>query len=199
MVIKQGKVKSISANKITIRAQLILWFIKPWLIGIIDNKLNWISRHESGGSITIPTKDREIKGEFKTLVVETIEKCTNCYYGEIDEDDPKPCPICGGNEVIIHQFPLKYKQWQLAIDNCEVDSNIIVDYEIIMSWKDNDVKTEPINYAKIIPQTKKSYTEEENLERLADLLTKYNVRHYLNINAFGYSPIEREIVELFTK
>ena len=37
----------------------------------------------------------------------------------------------------------------------------------------------------------------DKLEQLANLLTKYDVRKYLNINDFGYSLVEREIVKLF--
>lgn len=37
----------------------------------------------------------------------------------------------------------------------------------------------------------------DKLEQLANLLTKYDVRKYLNINNFGYSLVEREIVKLF--
>ena len=39
----------------------------------------------------------------------------------------------------------------------------------------------------------------DKLEQLANLLKKYDVRKYLNINDFGYSLVEREIVKLFEK
>ncbi len=32
------------------------------------------------------------------------------------------------------------------------------------------------------------------LEKLKEVLTKFNVRHHLNINDWGYSEVEREIV-----
>lgn len=40
--------------------------------------------------------------------------------------------------------------------------------------------------------------DENNLQKLADLLESRGVRKYLNINNFGYSQIERDIVELLS-
>ncbi len=41
--------------------------------------------------------------------------------------------------------------------------------------------------------------DETKLKQLAELLESRGVRKYLNINDFGYSQIERDIVELFNK
>lgn len=39
--------------------------------------------------------------------------------------------------------------------------------------------------------------EDPKLKELADLLEKHGLRKHLNINGFGYSQIERDIVSLF--
>ncbi len=39
--------------------------------------------------------------------------------------------------------------------------------------------------------------QEEYLAKLAELLTKHNVRKHTCINGWGYSKVERDIVDLF--
>jgi hypothetical protein len=134
------------------------------------------------------------------------------------------------NNLVINQIPLKWKQWQAAINNSEVDSDKIVQFDTInfgMGECDqcgaqqftsyricnyNGICKGTIiplkEYAKIIPQrvinfqekyknVGKRPTEEQQLEKLADLLTSHDVRKHLNINGFGYSQVERDIVKLF--
>lgn len=42
-------------------------------------------------------------------------------------------------------------------------------------------------------------THEEGLRKLAELLEARGLRKHLNINGFGYSQIERDIVSIFIK
>lgn len=94
---------------------------------------------------------------------------------------------------------LKYSQWQSAIDDGLVDSSKEVKFEIKEYHIDelNPVEYLQAKVAQIVPQTKRMYSEEEMLYKLSELLTKHNVRQHLNINGFGYSQIERDIVSLF--
>lgn len=50
---------------------------------------------------------------------------------------------------------------------------------------------------KNIEKVTKSLSEDQQLEKLANLLTSHDIRKHLNINGMGYSQVERDIVRLF--
>ena len=80
---------------------------------------------------------------------------------------------------------------------------VMVEYKKAEIWGNNG-SMEPIIYVPklssdntITIKSVKPTTKKEGLERLKDLLIKYDLRKHLNINDFGYSQIERDIVDLF--
>jgi hypothetical protein len=186
MVIKQGKVKSVPVSEVTEGMQVVL---KNQIINLIGDMLF----------------NKDLIEVCKTLVVEyELEKknysLDNSYTKKFKE----------------MQIPLKFKQWQAAIDNNEVDSEKIVNFELKQRYNfycscggeedkclaGMDCKGEGKwegYIARIIPQkTKKTLpSEDEQLEKLSNLLTSHDVRKYLNINGIGYSQVERDIVKLF--
>jgi hypothetical protein len=69
---------------------------------------------------------RDIKGEyFNRVIVSTILKTLVVEY-----DDTHYSHYETHQNSIIKQLPLKYSQWQSAIDNSEVDTDKIVEFEI---------------------------------------------------------------------
>lgn len=94
-------------------------------------------------------------------------------------------------------LPLKFSQIQSAIDNGEVDSDKVVEFEIVPRYlEEKDVNS--INgFAKIIPQKKRMYTEEEVEELLLKicrlqndkLTTAKDISAWLKNNAKGEIPV----------
>lgn len=68
------------------------------------------------------------------------------------------------------QLPLKYSQWQSTIDAGEVDTDKIVEFEIIIQTSNG--RGPLLDIAKIIPQKKRMYSEEE-VKSLANKAYKY--------------------------
>lgn len=128
----QGKVKSISVKEVPARMQLLT----PIGVRRVGK-----AEHIKEDSILINGVwwDRVV---LKTLVVECEETVVgHDRYGEQEAD-------------ITRILPLKHSQWQSAIDNGEVDSDKEVRFEILNTPGPNE-------YAKIIPQKKRMYSEEE--------------------------------------
>ena len=82
---------------------------------------------------------QEILAKLKTLVVE---------YDDFDQSGMRV--FAKQSMVPLKQLPLKYSQWQLAIDNGEVDSDKVVEFEPSVTTLDKW----GFSYAKIIPQKK---------------------------------------------
>lgn len=128
MAKKQGKIKSIPVTNVIEGMQVLT----PYEVGIIiENNSNSLKEY------TIKRKDGGLvfysKNKLKTLVVEYEEDLTNHNI-----DSHNWCSRC--NNSIFHKsehklklftIPLKYSQWQNAIDNGEVDSDKVVEFEII--------------------------------------------------------------------
>lgn len=106
--------------------------------------------------------------ELKTLVFEYPSNQEEILRGEIPKD--------------FKQIPLKYSQWQSALDNNEVDSDKVVEFEIKDILINISPKNSPLHktvfnktqIAKVIPTKKKTYTEDE----LILLLSKIHVTSF---------------------
>ena len=141
---KQGKVKSVpvKAKDLTKGIQVIDKFGNVSKVYSID------SINKNYVEIEILCRDGEIRyhsdylENLKTLVVEYD------YRGAYD-----------GKPHHLTQLPLKRSQWQSAIDNNEVDSDKIVDFEIIDPILKSHLSDQ--EYAEIIPQKKRVYTFED--------------------------------------
>lgn len=139
----KGKVKSIPLEEAIEGIQVVKSFVtinlKIWIISEIKNGLaNLYSARtrdidDSIGGVNIK--------ELKTLVIVFETKDTN-------------------DDGFDRSLPLKYSQWQSAIDNGEVDSDKEVEFEI-KQFMDEDEDYEIVTFAKIIPQKRKVYTREE--------------------------------------
>lgn len=145
---KQGKVITISLKSLSEGMQVYwdgcpskvkLWHvlkIKPTIVEVcpLSEKLYPV-RAQS------PLPD-----ELKTLVVEYDAEKKN--YLDVDNTFEKKYKTL--------QLPLKYSQWQSAIDNGEVDSDKVVEFETINELKKEIAIGKPlITIAKIIPQKKR--------------------------------------------
>jgi len=145
---KQGKIVSTPVKEVTDGMQVIDTVFNR-IVKITKSELNGlgsaflkpveIGYTDENNQYRLGNRDLD---ELKTLVVE--------FETEL-------------NNLVINQLPLKYSQWQSAIDKGEVDSDKIVEFEIISI---EHFSPNP-NYAKIIPQKQRTYTREE-LERAWD-------------------------------
>lgn len=155
----QGKIKAIPVKKVTEGMQVL----QPWVDEVLNRPTTvWKVISKERGIIKIKRAENYIESiteesihKLKTLVVE--------YTINGDEQWSEE----GGAFIptITKQLPLKYKQWQSAIDNGEVDSDESVEFEYIeMGLYDQ------VSYAKIIPTKKKMYSEDE----VAELLYQYD-------------------------
>jgi hypothetical protein len=106
--------------------------------------------------------------DLKTLVVEYEVVCGSCRG---DEYKKQYTCLCYGKPQY-KQLPLKYSQWQAAIDNGLVDSDKIVEFEIGIATCKQCMLVQGMHlspdccgnytqYAKIIPPKKRTYTEDE--------------------------------------
>lgn len=85
--------------------------------------------------------------ELKTLVVEYRKETHN-------PNDTYP------HRTLIKQLPLKYSQWQSAIDNGEVDNDKEVEFEVVNMVLSTTCEDDyDYQIAKIIPQQKRMYSE----------------------------------------
>jgi hypothetical protein len=153
----QGKIKAIPVKEVTEGMQ-VLW--NPWSVAgaefTVDNIYKISKKLASNTSVNVIrihdgyTYDAVLVEQLEILVVE---------YESYEQTWPQSGRDAGGFEQhgnVTKQIPLKYSQWQSAIDNNEVNSDKTVEFEIIeMGLYDQ------VNYAKIIPQKKRMYTSEE--------------------------------------
>lgn len=140
---KQGKIKSISVTEVS-KGMQVIFENKICKIISIDNKNQRCKLNHPIFNHQYPAFFKELK----TLVVE--------YENETEIDFTY-------TKLTTKQLPLKYSQWQSALDNNEVDSDKTVEFEtknIINTELNNNKILVPI-LAKIIPTKKKLYTEEE--------------------------------------
>lgn len=149
----QGKVKSISVKEVTEGIQVLY---KNQI-----HRVTEISNHEfkkeymsaKMAYILADSSSYAYLEELKTLVVEY-------------EDYSKSL-----RSTVTLGLPLKYSQWQSAIDSGEVDSDKVIKFEIKTHTRDTSEITGAdgelnglpmqFQYAKIIPQKKRMYSEEE--------------------------------------
>jgi hypothetical protein len=199
---KQGKVKSIPVIEVIEGMQVIDPFGNiAKVITPIPQGEQKLTHFEVKCRDGVTRDNASIINQLKTLVVEYEEEQNKTW--EQFEFDKKA-------DLITKQIPLKWKQWEAAIDNGEVDSDKTVQFEILRKFASMKLSNEEYyaEYAKIIPQRAINFqekyknigkrpTEDQQLEKLADLLTSHDVRKHLNINSFGYSQVERDIVKLF--
>lgn len=78
------------------------------------------------------------------------------------------------------QLPLKYSQWQAAVDKGEVDSDKTVTVEIGGGLNQYPYNERGVTYAKIIPKKKRLYTEEE-----LRVAMKYASSHLSSMNGIN--------------
>jgi len=141
---KQGKIKAIPVKGITEGIQ-VCFTSGGKLIPVIVASAKSI--HYKDNEINIDYA-KQIMSELKTLVVECEEPLSQNY-------------------DIKKSLPLKYSQWQSAIDNGEVDSGKVVEFEIKAGYrnlgKSNGERFDEAKLviAKIIPQKKRMYSEEQ--------------------------------------
>jgi hypothetical protein len=172
MAKKQGKVKMVPAKEIREGMQ----FIDTNRGGLI------VKITSTDGGIMVDNHWRVAGGWLMMLVVE---------YTEYEQVYPKSGRDFQGHEKyddVTYQIPLKYSQWQSAIDNGELNSDKMVEFEIVKRaynkdgfpitnavYEDDYVKS----YAKIIPIEKKErlYTEEQLIEAM-----KYASSHLSSLN-----------------
>jgi hypothetical protein len=153
----QGKVKAIAVKEVTAGMQ-ILW--DKQIYKVIHYK-NCLCIQDPNNAFQTMSLDSypDTKKEFKTLVVE---------YEEQDEKNRREIGLdVNKYSGYTKQITLKHSQWQASIDNDEVDSDKIVEFEII-----TDVAmVSEICYAKIIPQKReKLFTEDEVHSFITDAL-----------------------------
>lgn len=140
MAKKQGKVKAIPVKEVTEGMQVLC-------LNKYVGKVNHIDS-DKGTHVGI---SYYCSSELKTLVVEY--------------EDTQTWGIEGVSKTKQY-LPLMYSQWQSAIDNGEIDSDKEVEFEIKdCVWKDTiegkDTLVPTFQIAKIVPQKKRMYSEEE--------------------------------------
>lgn len=155
----KGKVKSISVKEVTEGMQVGWEGVNRFHFGktekVVDKVYVKVNLETTNGHDTVPID------LLKTLVV---EYGNGVEIGIIEKE---------GNSLLMkelpkqqmRQLPLKYSQWQSAIDNGEVDSDKEVEFEIkhgfVHGGEGEIVDKFCARYAKIIPQKKRVYSEEE--------------------------------------
>lgn len=158
-----GKVKSIPVKEVTEGIQVKE---KNYVC-----RVEWIDKDAINSIQLSLVKNPSIKSwhtkeELKTIVVEYEGILPFKTQGQSKNEK---------GDIGIYQLPLKYSQWQSSIDNGEVDSDKEVEFEKVRTARDsksNFFKTksdsipliETFNYAKIIPQKKKVYSEEDMIK-----------------------------------
>lgn len=152
----QGKVISIPVKEVTEGMQVLTQYGICTVRAFKDN-IVWILM--LGNKNPLSFKDAclgydytLLVTELKTLVVEYKEEGHEDWAG--DNYTGEPIWIDGK----VKQLPLKYSQWQSVIDSGKVDSDKIVEFEII-----NRPYLDDRDIAKIIPQ-KSSW---ENIQAIA--------------------------------
>lgn len=135
---KQGKVKSIPLTKEQVIEGINVLVDGDDAIFIV------ITTDDISGKVRVQCKESGNSivdaSELKTLVVE--------YTVQI------PHPELGSITSFPYQLPLKYSQWQSAIDNGEVDSDKEVEFEIVPRYLEEKDVNSSNGFAKIIPQKK---------------------------------------------
>lgn len=145
----KGKVKSIvvKESNICLGGPYILFFDGVTILGDINKIGLDIVNIKSNGLNFGATKS-----ELRTLVVEYEEQTERggIYF-------KNGYGLIKFKEIDIKQLPLKYSQWQLAIDNGEVDTEKEIGIEII----DSESLNTKIKLAQIIRKAKRQYSEDE--------------------------------------
>lgn len=152
MAKKQGKIKAIPVKEVTEGMQVVLnsRFVCKVISIYTDG---YYGLQYIDGTIT---STRCIE-KTKTLVVE---------YEDLDRISALQSLDCEPEDYNTYkQIPLKYSQWESALDNGEVDSDKVVEFEI----KGLEVIESDSHYAKVIPQKKRIYTRNE----VEKLIMKY--------------------------
>lgn len=150
----KGKIKSVPVKEVT-EGMKVLWTNPGTKVThILTVRPNHIQYVNEDLAIAYA---KQIIDELKTLVVEYERDCNEarCLGGDIHN-----CKTL--------QLPLKYSQWQAAINAGEVDSDKVVEFEIKgidlvgtnTGQPDYDWNKQ-YQIAKIIPQKKRMYTERE--------------------------------------
>lgn len=148
---KHGRVRAIPVKEVTEGMQVIDRFNNVSKVVRTDPEFVVVAVHCRDGEIR---HHNDQINKLKTLVVEYED-------GYITAN--------GGQLETTKQLPLKYSQWQSAIDNGEVDSDKVVEFEIknLVGGIEFDGHADPktnhkdLWIAKIIPQKKRMYTQEE--------------------------------------
>lgn len=169
----QGKVRSISVKEVTEGIQVIIW---GRIVSINSNKQN------QEGYITL--KEAQItKDKLKTLAVEYESVAWEEHIKELifESAESKRRVFEGWQRDCIKQLSLKHSQWQSAVDNSEVDSDKVVEFEIITKVLrpglgaifegENGLEYLNTKYAKIIPHKKRMYSEEDVWSLFVKMIT----------------------------
>lgn len=180
MAKKQGKIKSISVKEIAEGIQVYHTIEEMILIFTEERHLFSLNKAK------VIDKSNLNLIHLKTFVVEYKECCS-----KLEDQNCEGAPgICG---MTIKQLPLKYSQWQNAIDNNEVDSDKVVEFFIetfaMDSKRANDNAT---FFARIIPQNKRLYSEEDILE-FEKWLYKEGYRNNNGVISKGNIPVGRPL------
>lgn len=155
----KGKVKSIPVTQVTeeMQVQWVRWKDKIYKVAIhfpIDKQVRLIELGDKVQSHAIDIS------ELKTLVVE--------YKYEYEYDDDSRQTVY---DIRTKQLPLKYSQWQSAIDNGEVDSEKEIEWEEF-TINAQSLTKDWVRGAKIIPQKKKRMYSEEDMKQFGLWLGK---------------------------
>lgn len=177
----QGKIKSIPITHSKIGMQILLSanVNNKW-----QNIIGKITKVFTDHTHTLVNIDK-----LKNLGIESIElKILVIEYTEFNQ-------YIGENEGYnsIKQIPLKYSQWQAAVDTNEVDSDKIVEFKIIFANPDS------FNIAKIIPSEKSNnLVEVINKQHLEFIYNRMIDNHSENPH-YDYMLKFKEIINNYGK
>jgi len=183
---KQGKIKAIPVKEVTEGMQLTYNGVTYTVTKAPHNNSNvfLIKRLNLNSTKLVDVTDLNIA--FKTLVV---------IYEDNDWRDGRSV-----NYTTVQSLPLKHSQWEAAIANNEVDTDKVVNFDIIdvyVNEKSGYKTSDPFvieksggtwiketSYAKIIPKKKKKESLLVNLENLSneDLLQIAKELTFLNVS-----------------
>ncbi len=150
----KGKVKSIPVTEVTEEMQVIYNDgNKDYVMTVGEDEKHPISLKLGVGHARL--------SHLKTFVIEYKEK--------VLEDELEAKEFVLRENTYTKQLPLKYSQWQSALDNGEVDSDKEVEFEIITNDTSNynvipQNFIKHIQFAKIIPVKKRMYSEEDMIK-----------------------------------
>jgi len=144
---KQGKIKAIPVKEITKGIQ-VLWenCMKGYIYTIIDvDEDHFVLKSKNTQSFRL---SKLHKASIQTLVVEFKTEVVNT--------------LSGSTKRLTDQIPLKFSQWQAAIDNDEVDTNKEVIFQISATRS-----TKPWEwYARIIPSKSKVVIDKSIIDNI---------------------------------